>query len=177
MLRLTPRPCWLRLRGGAMLLACLLLTASIILAQQDQQQPDQQQQQDQQQPTQEQPAQAQQQPAAQPQQQNQQPADDDPPVSFRIAREASMFALIDLIARQLEFNYTIDPAVADGSVTINTYGELRRSDLMPLLESVLRMNGAVIVRVGKFYRVLPAEGVANTPIVPQVNANENLPPD
>ena len=87
-----------------------------------------------------------------------------------------MFELIDLIARQLEFNYTIDPAVGDGNVTINTYGELRRSDLMPLLESILRMNGAVIVKVGKFYRVMAAAGVATAPISPQVDADGNLPP-
>jgi len=177
------------------LVGLLVLLSPALFAQQDQQPADQQQAQ--QQPDQapaepapaDQPAQtppdaaqtppqepAPEQPAATP---DPEPAEagDDPPVSFRIAREASMFELIDLIARQLQFNYTIDPAVEDGSVTINTYGNLRRSDLMPLLESVLRMNGAVIVKVGKFYRVLASAGVASAPISPQVDSNEDLPPD
>ena len=91
--------------------------------------------------------------------------EEDPTVSFRNFRGASMLELVDRIAQQLGINYLVDPAVADGTVTINTYGELRQSDLRPLMESILRMNGAAIVEVGNIWRIVPLAGVAQTPIL------------
>ncbi len=91
---------------------------------------------------------------------------DDRPVSFRGLRNASMFDLIDQIARQLEMNYMIDPALSDGAVTINTYGTLQRSDLMPLLETVLRMNGAAAVEVEGIWRIIPLAGISSAPLSP-----------
>ena len=58
-------------------------------------------------------------------------------VSFRNFRGASLFDVIDLLARQLKINYILDPGVTDGAVTINTYGPLQQSDLFPLLETIL----------------------------------------
>ena len=111
-----------------------------------------------------------------PAQQNQE-ADDAPAnISFNNFRGASMFDVIDILARKLEMNYIIDPAVGDGSVTINTYGTLRENDIFPLLETILRMNGAVAVEVGNTYRIVPLEGVTQTPISPRTSA-ENLPED
>ncbi|MDA1236256.1 MAG: hypothetical protein O3A53_15825, partial [Acidobacteria bacterium] len=102
---------------------------------------------------------------------------DDRPVSFRGLRNASMFDLIDQIARQLEINYMIDPALADGSVTINTYGNLQRSDLMPLLETVLRMNGAAAVEVEGIWRIIPLAGISNAPLSPiSTRSPGDLPP-
>ena len=109
-----------------------------------------------------------------PQQGQTPPAEGEAPVSFRNFRNASMFELVDLLAQQLGINYTVDPAVQDGSVTINTYGQLRRSDLFPLLESILRMNGAAIVQVDNIYRIVPLPGVANEPLSPLADL-ENLP--
>ena len=97
------------------------------------------------------------------------------PVSFRNFRDASMFELIDVVARRLNLNYTIDPAVADGTVTINTYGELSEGDLFPLLESILRMNGAAAVKVGGMYHIVPLQGVAQVPISPQIAGEGELP--
>lgn len=91
---------------------------------------------------------------------------DDRPVSFRNFRDASMFDLIDRIAQQLGMNYLIDPAVADGTITINTYGDMQRSDLMPLLETILRMNGAAAVEVDGIWRIITLSGVANAPLSP-----------
>lgn len=117
--------------------------------------------------------------SAQPQDQQQgqdQQAEEDRPVSFRNFRNASMFELVDLLAQQLGINYTVDPAIQDGSVTINTYGQLRRKDLFPLLESILRMNGAAIVQVDNIYRIVPLPGVANEPVSPLADI-EKLPED
>ncbi len=115
------------------------------------------------------------QPAAQ-QPADQPPADEPANISFNNFRGASMFDVLDVLARKLEINYIIDPRVADGSVTINSYGQLRESDIFPLLETILRMNGAVAVQVGNTYRIVPLDGVAQSPISPQTNADK-LPED
>ncbi len=108
------------------------------------------------------------------QQQSTDPQGGDQPanISFNNFRDASMFDVIDVLARKLEINYIIDPAVSDGSVTINTYGQLRESDIFPLLETILRMNGAVAVQVGNTYRIMPLESVTQTPISPQIDAKD-----
>jgi len=98
---------------------------------------------------------------------------DDPTVTFNL-RDAGMFELIDIVARRLQINYTIDPGVSDGTVNINTYGELRESELWPLLESILRMNGAAAVQVGPVYNIMPLAGVAQSPISPELDL-ENVP--
>lgn len=97
------------------------------------------------------------------------------PVSFRNFRDASMFELIEVVARRLELNYVIDPAVPDGSVTINTYGELSEEHLLPLLESILRMNGAAAVKVDDIYHIVPLQGVAQSPISPMISGEDELP--
>src|SRR5579883_770832 len=61
---------------------------------------------------------------------------------------ASLFAVIDEFAKDLHINYILDPAVKNGTVTINTYGQLRDVDLRPLLETILRINGLAMVQVG-----------------------------
>jgi general secretion pathway protein D len=84
----------------------------------------------------------------------------------------SLSELIDIIARRLKINYLVDPKFKGGSVTIRTYGEVKPTDLMPLLETILRVNGAAIVRVGDLYRVVPVERVTQLPIEPAVNGKE-----
>ena len=115
------------------------------------------------------------QPAA-PQAAAQAEADEPANISFNNFRGASMFDVLDVLARKLEINYIIDPRVSDGSVTINSYGQLKESDIFPLLETILRMNGAVAVQVGNTYRIIPLEGVTQSPISPQTDS-ENLPQD
>ena len=98
-------------------------------------------------------------------------------ISFRNFRGASLFEVIDILARQLEINYILDPSVSDGSVTINTYGTLQREDLFPLFETILRINGVVAVKVGNLYRILPADGATRLPISPQRDSRDDLPDD
>jgi general secretion pathway protein D len=54
----------------------------------------------------------------------------------------------------LKVNYTIDPAV-HGSATLRTDTPLARSQLLPVLESLLAQNGAALVQSGSLYRVVP----------------------
>jgi general secretion pathway protein D len=83
--------------------------------------------------------------------------------------------VIDILARQLKMNYILDPGLR-GNVTINTYGELRGTDLLPLLQTILRMNNAVAVQVGNIWHIVPAKSASRLPISPQVEA-KNLPDD
>ena len=67
------------------------------------------------------------------------------------------------IADELKLNYVVDPGV-QGVVNILTYGEMRRSDLMSLLELVLQINGAAIVRTGPVYRIVPSRNARQLPL-------------
>ncbi len=98
-------------------------------------------------------------------------------VSFRNLRNADLLEVIDLIARQLEMNYILDPQVQTGNVSINTYGELSRDDLFPLLETILRMHGAAAVKVGNLYRVSPAPQIPRLPISPTTDPDAEIPDD
>ena len=65
-----------------------------------------------------------------------------------------MVEIIHIIAQQLKLTYTIDPEVK-GTVTINSAQPLRSEDLMPIFHQLLRMNGAVAVRTGNLYHIMP----------------------
>jgi general secretion pathway protein D len=89
---------------------------------------------------------------------------------------ASLTEMIDILARRLRINYILDPRVK-GTVTIYTYGEVRPVDLMQLLQTILRMNGATIVQVGDLYRIIPIAQVSQMPLEPQVNVDPKTLPD
>src|SRR5689334_3201689 len=85
----------------------------------------------------------------------------------------SLVEVVDILAQKLKINYILDPRVS-GKVTINTYGDIKPVDVRQLLETILRMNGAVMVQVGDLYRIVPAPDAVRLPISPKV-AGENLP--
>ena len=75
---------------------------------------------------------------------------------------ADLVEIIHILAQHLRLTYTIDPEVK-GTVTINSAEPLRTEDLLPIFHQVLRMNGAVAVRAGSIYRIMPikdGKGVA-----------------
>ena len=98
-------------------------------------------------------------------------------VSFRNLRNADLLEVIDLIARELEMNYILDPQIQGGTVSINTYGDLPRDDLFPLLETILRMHGAAAVKVGSLYRISPAAEIPGLPISPTTDPDAEIPDD
>ncbi len=51
-------------------------------------------------------------------------------------------------------NYVLSPKVM-GKVTLNTTEPLRKDELLPTLEMVLRMNNAALVKDGKIYHIEP----------------------
>ncbi|MEO8596306.1 MAG: type II secretion system secretin GspD [Candidatus Solibacter sp.] len=89
---------------------------------------------------------------------------------------ASLTEMIDLLAKRLKINYILDPAVR-GTVSIFTYGEVKPVDYMPLLETILRVNGAAMVKVGDLYRIVPVARINQLPLSPMVNADPKTLPD
>jgi general secretion pathway protein D len=67
------------------------------------------------------------------------------------------------VASQLKLNYIVDPAVR-GAVTISTTGELKTEDLLPILETVLKMNNATAIKTGNFYRIVPLAAAPKNPL-------------
>ncbi len=88
--------------------------------------------------------------------------DEDSPVLLNFD-DVDIYAVIRIIADALELNYVIDPSVA-GTVNITTSESLRRSDLMPILETVLKINGATIIQTGNFYQIIPSSTAIREPL-------------
>jgi general secretion pathway protein D len=88
------------------------------------------------------------------------------PIALHL-ENTDLLQVIGIIAEQLEMNYVVDPQVK-GTVNINTLGELRREDLFPLLQMILRVNGATAVQSGNFYRIVPLQNVQRIPLEPMV---------
>jgi len=84
---------------------------------------------------------------------------------------------VDQLGRQLGLNILLDPRVK-GSVTLNTYGELRGLDARNLLDMLLRINGAGMVQEGGIDRIVPLTEIARQPIRAQnVNNSKDIPED
>jgi general secretion pathway protein D len=90
--------------------------------------------------------------------------------------DVSLVEMIDVLAKRLKINYIRDKRVG-GSVTIHTYGAVPDMDLMPLLQTILRVNGAAIVQVGNLYHIVPINSVSNLPTEPITNADPKTLPD
>ncbi|MEQ1885760.1 MAG: hypothetical protein ABL967_11915, partial [Bryobacteraceae bacterium] len=90
-------------------------------------------------------------------------------------QNASLTEVIDQLARQLKINYILDPAVK-GSIVLNTYGDTSNLDARNLLDLILRINDAGMVREGELYRIVPLKQVPRLPIQPEVNPR-NIPED
>ncbi len=98
------------------------------------------------------------------------------PIALHL-ENADMLQVVGIIASELKMNYVVDPQVK-GTVNINTLGEVRRGDLFPLLQMILRINGATAVQTGNFFRIVPLAGVQRMPLDPTFNSEAaNLPQD
>jgi general secretion pathway protein D len=83
-------------------------------------------------------------------------------VGFRL-ENADLLQFVSLVADELKLNYVVDPAVK-GAVTISTSGDLKPEDLLPILETVLKMNGATAIKTGNFYRIVPLAAAPRNPL-------------
>jgi len=78
-----------------------------------------------------------------------------------------------VLGDMLGVNYVVDPRV-QGAVTLQTSRPLKRDDLLPTLEMLLRMNGAALVSDAGLYRVVPLASAAGDVAAPQLG-DSNLP--
>lgn len=69
----------------------------------------------------------------------------------------------------LHENYTIDPKV-NGTVTIHTSQAINRAAVTPILETVLRMNGAAMVKENGSYKIGPLNSALRGSTTPQMGA-------
>ncbi|MBT4839067.1 MAG: type II secretion system secretin GspD [Methylococcales bacterium] len=67
----------------------------------------------------------------------------------------------------LNENYTIDANVK-GTVTVKTQSEIPKSSVLPMLETVLRINGVVLVRDGGYFKAIPAKLASRSTLVPRL---------
>ena len=71
--------------------------------------------------------------------------------------DAELREVVRLVLQDaLRVNYVIDPAVG-GRITVQTMRPLPADDLLTVLDTVLRMNGAALLRDGDLYRILPID--------------------
>ncbi len=76
----------------------------------------------------------------------------------------------------LNESYTIDPSVG-GQITIRTSGGIPRESLPATLETLLRMNGATMVREDGMYKIVPQAQAVRGNLTPQLgNTQRALPP-
>jgi general secretion pathway protein D len=78
-----------------------------------------------------------------------------------------------ILGDTLKVNYIVDPGV-HGGVSMQTGAPVSRNDLLPLLETLLRMNNATLVQKGKTYHVLPVAKANKGLLTPQL-ADAQLP--
>jgi general secretion pathway protein D len=69
-----------------------------------------------------------------------------------------------LLGDTLHLNFVVDPKV-QGTVTLASAGPIPRKDVLPTLESVLRMQNAAIVQNGKIVKIVPvADASGQSPV-------------
>lgn len=76
---------------------------------------------------------------------------------------ADLYQVLRIIGTELKIVYVVDPAVK-GTVNINTAGTLSRADLFSLLQTILQVNGAMIVPADGHYQVVPIATAKQAPI-------------
>src|SRR5262249_24564904 len=76
-----------------------------------------------------------------------------------------------LLGDVLHLNFVVDPKV-QGTVTLASVGPIPRKDVLPTVESVLRVQNAAIVRDGKFVKIVP---IADAPGHASVSAGAGEP--
>jgi general secretion pathway protein D len=69
-------------------------------------------------------------------------------------------------------NYVIDPTVG-GRITVQTTRPLPPEDLVPVLDAVLRMNGAALVQTGDLFKVVPIDQALGAGPMPDVRPLPN----
>ncbi|MFA5110741.1 MAG: type II secretion system secretin GspD [Desulfobaccales bacterium] len=74
-------------------------------------------------------------------------------------RNADLVEAIRVLADTMGINYSIDPRIK-GTVNVHATGKLSQSDLMGIMEALLTINGATIIKNRDLYSIVPQEKAA-----------------
>jgi len=88
-------------------------------------------------------------------------------------KNADLVEAVRVLADTLGLNYSIDPRVK-GTVNVRASGKLSQSELLSILEAILYVNGATLIKVDKLYKIVPLDKAA-TGAVPVYRRGE-MPP-
>jgi general secretion pathway protein D len=97
-----------------------------------------------------------------------------PPVTF-FFDDADVYEVAQTVFGEiLKVNYMIDPKVK-GRVNFRTIAPVPRSEVLPLMETVFRLNGIGIVHDGAMYRLVTLDDVARELVYSQIGKQpENI---
>ncbi|HJR00096.1 MAG TPA: type II secretion system secretin GspD [Methylomirabilota bacterium] len=92
---------------------------------------------------------------------------------------ADLEVVVQATAEIVGFNYVLAPGARGRKVTVQTSGKISRDEVFGVLLTILDVNGLAAVRSGNLYRIIPREGVAQTPVKTVVGreVGAGLPPD
>ncbi|MBM4286059.1 MAG: type II secretion system protein GspD [Deltaproteobacteria bacterium] len=71
-------------------------------------------------------------------------------------RDADLVEAVRVLGDTLGLNYTIDPRVK-GVANVRAQGNLAHSELISLLESILIVNGATLIKEDNLYKIVPLD--------------------
>jgi general secretion pathway protein D len=74
-------------------------------------------------------------------------------------KNADLVEAIRVLADTMGLNYNIDPKVK-GTVNVRATGKLSKSELLSIMETILTINGATMIKANEIYNIVPAEKAA-----------------
>ncbi len=74
-------------------------------------------------------------------------------------KNADLVEAIRVLAETMGLNYNIDPKIK-GTVNVRASGKLTKSDLLSIMETILTINGATLIKTNDLYSIVPAEKAA-----------------
>lgn len=78
-----------------------------------------------------------------------------------------LLEVINIIMSTLGLDYILDPAVR-GLVTFQSNHPLKKKDLLPIMETLLRMNGMAMTYVNNLYHIMPLSKAKKFGLIPQL---------
>jgi general secretion pathway protein D len=74
-------------------------------------------------------------------------------------KNADLVEAVRVLADTMGINYSIDPKVK-GTVNVRATGSLTQGDLMSIMETLLAINGATLIKGPELYKIVPLEKAA-----------------
>ncbi len=74
-------------------------------------------------------------------------------------KNADLVEAVRVLADTMGLNYNIDPKVK-GTVNVRATGKLSKSELFSIMETILSINDATIIKTNDLYNIVPADKAA-----------------